>query len=240
MTTLTTSKILSRLAHGELSVLKMATGGVIAAGDRPKVLIHLNDALTDIFTRFLLSKKEVIINSTVEATHYFIRYEYAASNVDSEQPNLYLDDSGCEGFDGRIVKILNVFDAFGRELFMNKAQEPLSVFTPQHDCLQITANHQSEQFWVIFQALHPIINYNPAPASPVVDTVINIPPSLERPLMLLTASKIFSGMTGQPNLTKSAMLNQEYELAVAEMEFRDSGSTSENMSNGKLEKNGFV
>lgn len=238
MTTLTTSGILTRLAYGELSTLKMAEGGAIAAGDRPKVLSHLNDALKDIFSRFLLSKKEVIINTSTEKTHYYIRYEFAASNEDSDQPDLYIDDSACEGFDGRIVKILSVFDAFGRELFMNKAQEPLSVFTPQHDCLQITANHQSEQFWVIFQALHPIVSY--VTGAEAVDTPINIPPSLERPLMLLTASKIFSGMTGQPNLTKAALLHQEYEASVAEMEFRDSGSTSENMSNGKLERNGFI
>lgn len=236
MTIITASTVLSRLALGELSNLKMAEGGVIATADRPKVLYQINEALTELFTKFPLSQKEVIINTDVERTHYYLRYEFAASNLDSEQPVLYIDDSQCEGFDGRIVKILAVYDGFGRQLFMNKVQEPLSVFTPQHDCLQITANHQSEQMFVIFQAPHPIVEYTEDPA---VDTVINIPPSLEKPLLLLAASKIYSAMNGQPNLTKSSLLMQNYVNSLTDVELRDSAAFSENTSNSKLDRAGF-
>lgn len=242
MSQILTSELIRRLALGELSNLKMASAGdgTILAADRPKVLLQINNALTELFTRFLLSQKELIINSDPTITQYYLRYEFAQSNVGSTQPVLYIDDSAIQNWDGRIVKILNVYDSFGRELFMNKAQEPLSVFTPRYDCLQITANHQTEDFYVIFQALHPMVAYDPA-VDPVVDTVIeDLPPALEKPLELLVASKVYANINGQANQAKAALLHQEFEARLMEAEFRDTLSTSENMSNSKLERNGFV
>lgn len=239
MAALRTSDIISRLAYGELSNLKMAkdTPGMIEAISLPNVLIQLNEGLKHLFTRFLLSQKEVIINTEATITHYFLRYEYALSNEESLQPVRYIDDSACDGFDGRIGKILSVFDGFGRQVYMNKAQEPLSVFTPQHDCVQITANHQTEQFYVIFQALHPILEFDTDAGK---DSLINIPPALEQPLIYLIASKIYGQMNGKDNIAKSAMLHQMFEAKLLESEFRDSASTSENMSNSKLERAGFI
>lgn len=241
MSQILTSELIRRLALGELSNLKMASAGdgTIALADRPKVLLQINNALTELFTKFLLSQKEVVINSQVTITKYFLRYEFAQSNLESDQPVQYIDDSSIVGWDGRIVKILNVYDAFGRELYLNKAQEPLSVFTPEYDCLQITANHQTEDFYVIFQALHPEVKYTTT--GTIFDTVIEgLPPALEKPLELLIASKVYGNMNGDANLTKSALLHQEYEAKILEAEFRDTLSTSENMSNAKLERNGFI
>lgn len=236
MSQILTSELIRRLALGELSNLKMASpgDGTILAGDLPKVILQINNALTELFTKYMLSQKELVINSDETITQYYLRYEFAQSNVDSLQPIKYIDDSGIQNWDGRIVKILNVYDAFGRELFLNKAQEPLSVFTPRYDCLQITANHQTEDFYVIFQALHPAVTLDP-------DTVIeDLPPALEKPLELLIASKVYANINGQANLAKAAMLHQEYEALILEAEFRDTLSTSENMSNSKLERGGFV
>lgn len=238
MSQILTSELLRRLALGELQNLSMSAGGVIAAAERPKVILQINNALTELFSKFLLSQKELVINSVDTITQYYLRYEFAQSNLASSQPVQYIDDSSIVNWDGRIVKILHVYDAFGRELYMNKAQEPLSVFTPQYDCLQITANHQTEDFYVIFQATHPIVDYTTEPA---VDTVIeDLPPALEKPLELLIASKVYGNMNGEANLTKSALLHQAYEAALLETEFRDSASISENVSNSKLERSGFV
>lgn len=243
MSQIPVSELLRRLALGELSNLKMAAAGdgTIAEADRAKVLFQINNALTELFSKFLLSQKEVVINSEETITQYFLRYEFAQSNLASTQPVQYIDDSSITNWDGRIVKVLHVYDAFGRELYLNKAQEPLSVFTPQFDCLQITANHQSEDFYVIFQALHPLVSYDPAPADPVVDTLIeDLPPALEKPLEYLIASKIYGAMNGEANKAASIQHHQMYEALLAESEFRDTLSTSENMSNSKLERSGFV
>jgi hypothetical protein len=243
MSQIPVSELLRRLALGELKNHKMASAnnGTILAADRPQVIMEINNALTELFTKFLLSQKELVVNTETTLTHYFLRYEFAFSNIASTQPIKYIDDSGWENWDGRIVKILNVFDALGRELYMNKSQEPLSVFTPQYDCLQILANQQTEDFYVIVQALHPAVDYNPAPVNPVVNTIIeNLPPALEKPLELLVASKIYGNMNGEANLTKSAILHQAYEAKLAEAELRDTISVSENASNSKLEQNGFI
>jgi len=234
MSQLTTSKVLASLVYGEFSSLKLGdlNNGLIRYENLTQVLEQLNRALKDIFTRFLLSTKEVIINTDVSITHYYLRYEYAFSNSNSNQNILYIDDALCENFSAGIAKILTVYDSFGREVFMNKTQEPLSVFTPQFDCLQIPANHEAVSFYVLFQALHPEVTYDP-------DSVINIPPSLVEPLLFLTASKIFENIGGASNAAKSAIFHQKFEMALLQAEIRDSSSTSENMSNSKLEQSGF-
>lgn len=235
MSNLTVSELMSRLAYGELSNLKMGDlgNGSIRAESVPAVLMQINKALKDIFTRFNLLNREVIINTTTTITHYYLRREFALSNTESEQDTLYLDDSAGDPFDGRVAKILAVYDAFGRQLFMNKHNEPLSVFTPEYDCVQITAGHQAEQFFVVYQALHPVVSLSP-------DSVICIPPSLENSLVLLTASKIFEGISGPANASRSAILHQQYEASLLMAEIRDTASTSENMSNSKLDAAGFI
>ena len=241
MSQILTSEIIRRLAVGELSNLKMASAGdgTIAVADRPKVILEINNALTELFTNYLLMKKELVINTTPTILNYYLRREFAQSNLASIQPVKYIDDSGIQNWDGRLVKILDAYDAFGNQLYMNKAQEPLSVFTPSFDCLQITANHQSEGIYVIFQALHPIVAY--ATGDTPVDTIIeNLPPAFEKPLELLVASKIFGSMNGQANLAKSALLHQAYESKLLESEIRDTTSISENMSNSKFDMNGFI
>lgn len=234
MSQYTTSKLLANLAYGEFSNLKLGdeNNGTIRSENIPKVLAQGNRALKDLFTRFLLSTKEVIVNTQTSMTHYYLRYEFAQSNADSDQEVKYIDDALCENFDAGIVKILSVYDTFGKEVYMNKTQEPLSVFTPQFDCLQIPANHESEDFYVLFQALHPEITASP-------DSVINIPPALIEPLLFLTASKIFENIGGAANASKSAIFHQKYEALLLHAEIKDSTSTSENMSNSKLEQSGF-
>ena len=241
---LKTSEFVSRLALGEISNLSMASPGdgtIDTPANKTKILMQINNGLKELFTKYLLSQKEVVVNSVETITHYYLRYEFAKTNVASVHAieDRYIDDTGLVDWDGRIVKILNVYDAFGRELFINKEQEPLSVFTPQYDCLQITANHQTEDFYVIFQALHPIVDLSDDYTT-TDDLIEDLPPALEKPLEYLVASKIYGNMNGEANLTKSAMLHQMYEAEIATMVFADTASTSENTSNSKLERAGFV
>lgn len=235
MSQLTTTTILTRLALGELSNLSLvdkSAPGTIKAEYIPTVVMMINQALRDIFSRMLLNQKEIQINQQADITHYFLREEFAIGS-DSAQPIKYLDTSACPDFGGDVVKILAVYDGMGRQLFLNRMDEPLSVFTPQFDCLQITANHQSETFYVIYQSLHPTVTAED-------DTVIDIPPSLEDAIVALIASKVYMNMNGRNNSTRGAMLDQQYERALMQAEVKDTASTSEGISNSKLDRSGFV
>jgi len=235
MSELTVSQIFNRLAHGELSNLSLVdknSPGQIKDKYHPAILMQLNKAMRDVFTRFLLSQKEVIINTTATRTHYYLRNEFAVSNTQSTSTK-YVDDTQCDNFNGDVAKILNVYDGMGRELYLNRLDEPLSVFTPQFDCLQITANHQTDSFFVIFQALHPRLTLDP-------DSILNIPPSLEDPLLLLIASKVYGAINGDANSSRSLQYMQQYEASLIENEVRDMASTSEGVPNSKLDRAGFI
>lgn len=246
MSELKTSDILRRLALGELSNLTLVDSK--NAPDKikdkyvPAVLMQLNKAMRDVFTKFLLVQKEIVVNTSSTITHYYLRNEFAASNAKSTQDPKYLDDSACDRFEDGLVKILEVYDGMGRQLFLNRMDEPLSVFTPQFDCLQITANHQSETFYVIFQALHQQLTmpYGDGDNAGDDDVIVAIPPSLEDPLLLLVASKVYGALNGQANTNRALQYEQKYEMALLDIGIRDTASTSENIPNSKLDRAGFV
>ena len=133
MMELRTSDILRRLALGEVSNLSLVdkknNPGAIKDEHIPAVLMQLNKAMRDLFTRLLLSQKEVVINTRESITHYFLRQEFAVSNLESTADPKYVDDTQCANFSAGVVKILEVYDGFGRQLFLNRPDEPLSVFT---------------------------------------------------------------------------------------------------------------
>lgn len=237
MSELLVSDIFSRLAFGELSNLTLVEKnkpGTIKEIYHQTILIHLNKAMRDLFTRFMLSQKEIKLDVSEGKTHYFVRYEFAKSNEESTQTDKYIDDTDCENFKGDIVKILSVFDGLGRELFLNRLDEPLSVFTPQFDCIQITPeNYTTRDFYIIFQSLHPELTLVP-------DSVINIPPSLEDPLLSLIAAKIYGAMNGNANDARALQYMQQYELALEGNEIKDMGSMSEAVTNQRLESAGFL
>lgn len=233
MSQITSSTLIRRLALGELSNLSMVdkdAPDTIKEEHIPTVLMMINQALRVLFTKLLLTQKEIIINQQVDITHYYLREEFAIGS-DSDQPVKYLDISACPDFGRDVVKILSVYDGLGRQLFLNRMDEPLSVFTPQFDCLQITANHQSETFYVLYQGLHPTVG---------IDDIINIPPSLEDAIVVLTASKVYANLNGRNNSVRASVLDQEYERIVMSNEIRDSASTSEGFANSKLDRNGFI
>lgn len=234
----TTKTLLDRLAQGELSSTKAGDTGTILTAELPKVLMNLNKAMDEMYARKELFTREILVRSTLEITHYYLRDDYLASNDASSEPVKYLDDSLCTFEGSKVVKILDVYDAFGRQLFMNKAMEPLSVFTPQYDCLQITANHQSLELYVIYQSLHPTLQYDET-TDPDTDTNVEIPPALITPLLQLAASNYFSDMGTDAAIAKGSRLRAEYELAIDAHTILDTDSTSPNYSNQKLERNGF-
>jgi len=77
MSQLLTSELISRLAYGEVSNLKIGdlNTGLIREENMPGVLMQLNKAMKDLFTRFELKTREVLINTQLDISYYYLRYE---------------------------------------------------------------------------------------------------------------------------------------------------------------------
>lgn len=230
------SELFKKLSYGELNNLSISGegSGTILEASQPRIVLLINDALKDIFSRFNLNERTTAVKSIDWKSFYPLRTEYA---VTDPTPGLkYILDSPYNKFTNDLVKILGVTNEVGAELPMNDAEQWASVFTPKPDTLQLTHPGNDQIFAVTYQALHPEILSS---GEGFLDQEVRIPPILETALRMKVALPIFSAMSGQEYSVKSQQLEAAYENRLAEIEQKNLISDSVVPTNVKLMRRGF-
>jgi hypothetical protein len=237
------NSLLTRLSVGELSNLHLSGegSGTIIANKVNQVLQHVNDGLTALHSRFILSQKDVNIEQMWGVNEYILRRKYAwtANTPTPVIPGTpYLRDTVTEPFMGDVIKILAIYNHCGIPYPINDIDHPMSLFTPQPDVVQVPCVNPGAPLAVVYQARHPIIMGVNSPN--YLTQEINIPFSLENALAAYVAWKIYSNMNGQENLMKAQELKMIYEEECLENEAKDLLNQTTSAIQYKLEKRGFV
>lgn len=230
------SELLKKLSYGELSNLSLSGegSGTINESAHPRLILLINDALKDIFSRFNLHERTTAIQSLDWKSFYVLRKEFAV--MDPTVGLKYIIDTPSNIFTDDLVKILDVTNEVGDPLPLNDAEQWASVFTPKFDTLQLTHPGSSQIFAVTYQALHPELALSGAG---YLDQEIRIPSILETALRMKTVLPIFSAMSGQEYSVKSQQLEAAYENRLAEIEQKNLISDSVVPTNVKLMRRGF-
>lgn len=229
-------ELTERLALGELkntSAIDDADPSQLKEQHRLMVTNHLNIGLTNLYSKFILLEKELLLRTQIPITHYYLRKEFARSNS-TVVPYKYIDDTVCGEYTEDLIKVLKVYNEMGEELYVDDDEQHESIFTPQYDCLQITGVHLGSMFSVIYQARHPVMKgTNPCQE-------IKLPFFFEEAIQAFVASKVLSHMNGQEHSAKGQEYMALYNGICAEAEMRDMVRNSVTTTNTKLEKRGFV
>lgn len=226
--------LFSRLSYGELSNLSIGNEGrgSIREEDIPKVTAHVNDGLLRIYSRFVLSTKQLLVEQVRHITNYHLIPKYAESTgSDVEWP--YIKDLPDDKFLGDLIRILEVQDDRGK-LPLNDTGNPNSLFTPYPQVLQVPNPRAGKPLSIEYQARHITLNNDD------LDQEILIPFVLEGALQSFVAYKIFSHMNGQDNQVKSQEHLNTYDGICVDVEARDLVNATTATSHYKLEERGFV
>lgn len=226
--------LFSRLSYGELSNLSIGNEGrgSIREEDIPKVTAHVNDGLLRIYSRFVLSTKQLLVEQVRHITNYHLIPKYAeSSGSDVEWP--YIKDLPDDKFLGDLIRILEVQDDRGK-LPLNDTGNPRSLFTPYPQVLQVPEPRAGKPLSIEYQARHITLNNDD------LDQEILIPFVLEGALQSFVAYKIFSHMNGQDNQVKSQEHLNTYDGICVDVEARDLVNATTATSHYKLEERGFV
>ncbi len=237
---MTLAELFKRLSYGELSNLSISGegSGTIIEGGRQKILVHLNDALTVLFTRFILNEKSLIVKMLEGKTQYYLRPEFAASNAEElDETYPYIMDSVAHPYTGDLIRILGVSDDNGYDLPLNDRTHKNSVFSPQPGLLEVPNPDCSLYLALTYQAKHDAIVYENEES---LEAVIDIPLVLEQALTAYIGWKIFSNMNTQESLVKSQELFQHYEARCVEAENKDLMTISNSATNIKFYNRGWV
>jgi len=188
------SEIFEQLTQGELSSLYMGkvdeTG--IQVCDYPKIVPHVNLAVTELHKRFSLRVDEVTIQQYDQIQKYYLQRRFAQTNADSDEPIKYIVDSTYAPFNGNVLRIEKVIDELGRELFVNESDEYWSVHTPSYDCVQMPYPEKENQMIVTYRA-DAESKIQIAELDPTT-TLVPIPGYLIEALLLYVASRVFSNV----------------------------------------------
>ena len=257
---MTLQDLFDELTYGELS--QLAIGGRLDSGepeiseaDREGLILHINSALTALYSRFRLREKSVRVELTQDKSTYVLHSRFSRRNTRSTELVKYLIDTGDDEFDDQVLKIESV-EALRAELNMpehpsklwhvlqlNEAMNPYAVRTPSPNTLLIPDSFGPDKVTpktlrVNYRANHPPIDKYRGVAAPTAVT-IELPKTHWQALLFLVASRVTnpSGMNQEFHAGNSWYAKYDSECKTLEnqnMQIDNMGQTTH------FERQGFV
>jgi hypothetical protein len=229
------------LSLGELSNLAISNegSGEIAVNKQPQMIQYVNDALVQLYSRFVLNEKELLIEQVENITQYHLRLRYTESAGDVGYDH-YIKDTG-NPFPNDLIRILAVWDANGCKLPLNDSADCDSLFTPMPDTLQVPTPSAGDILSVVYQARAPKLSDRVDDGEiELLQQEFELPVIFENALKQYVTHKVFFHMGGQENVVKASGYLNAYEADCALVEQRDLANQTVHTSHTKLEQRGFV
>lgn len=244
-------EVFDQLTYGELSQLSIGgnEAGAISEANYPRVVPHINMALTALYKRFPLKEGRLVLQLQSGVTTYSVNSRFAASNTGSTEPVKYILDSAGAPFSNDIHKIERVYTDSNYELSLNDNANPYSVFTPSalvlrvpsilvSGSMEIPEELKTSNLELVYRANHPKIDIGYGFFEPeLVD--LELPDSHLEPLLFYVASRLHTptGMTNETNMGNTYFA--KYEASCQQIEISnlrvDQGS-----QNTGIQRNGWV
>ena len=243
--------VFEQLTTSELSKVFIggSEAGAIEEANYPKVVNHINLALTAIYKRFFLKEGRITLTPIPGRLVYPIHSKYAVSNTKSREPVKYLQDTATERFIDDILKVESVQTDAGFEIPLNDALEPLSIATTSPTILRIPTalvmqsadlpdEFKTTNLTVVYRAKHPLIDAK-APVFFPDQIELELPESHLEALLLYVASRATTpgGLVNEFNAGNNYAA--KYEMACQQLE-NGSFQINRNTSNNRLLRNGWV
>lgn len=228
---MTLSELFAQLALGELKNLALAVDGDILDEEKPMIVLHANNGLNRLHTRFLLRENDLFLEQRGYKTTYELTKEHAQSQ--GSGASFYIMDLGSP-FTGDVIKVMTVHDGYARRVPLNEPHKWGSVFTPRPTTLQIPHPVEGGPLAVHYQANHPKLLVEE------LDQKIELLDFLVPALTAYIAEKVFTHMNTQENTVKAQEHNKKFETICVEAVEQDLVTTGATTSGTRFEKNGWV
>lgn len=211
--------LFSSLASGEFSNITLTKdrNGNLDESHYNQVISHINLGLVEIYKRFKLMEKEVVLYAYPERTFYYLRPEFTAKSGSITEEK-YIEQP--EGYDGflNLIEVKAVYNEEQKEVVLNNRFYIPSIRQVSDDVLQIKNLEAPHKFSIVYQA-HP----SPIVLNDSFDLnyyTLNIPKTIIEPLLYYVASRVYKPMganNSTVNADKSDSFQQKYELACQKL-----------------------
>lgn len=249
--------LLQKLSYGHLSDLSIAGegSGVVPVANIPKLVMRVEDALVQLYTRFPLQLRTLVLETVSGLYHYTLTAPFAQTSGSTEL-NKYIKDTVAMPFLDDVLLVTAVlgneatlpktpyFTPHGkpddnnyRLLPLDDTGGELSWFNTSYDTLSMDYPVTGDRYLVQYRAKHARLELQPADPT-AVD--IRVPSVLENALLSYVAAKVYSGMGGTDAALKTKQLMDEFERDCRFHEDRGTFQQVADYTNTKAMLGGWV
>lgn len=232
------SYILENLTYGELK--QIGVGGSKEGGIQPdnyiEIINHINIALENLYTKFPIKEKELLMEAQLDVEQYHLHSSHAVS-VDEDEG--FILDSVEYPFTNDIIRINGIYDGDGYKLPLNDPSDPLSVYLPSYDVIQIPTAIAGQRFAIIYRAGATTIIVPSDPTTLDLDQEVYLPKILLEPLLIYVYYRIQKGQGGEVGLALSIATKDAYNTAILDIERRNLLNNAANVTNIKPKLRGW-
>ena len=221
--------ILDTIKYGELATTSWEDKD-------PQIINFINLGLIQLYSRFPISEKQVLIQQYPQISLYRLSREFARTNVTSPMPHKYILDTPFEPFMNDVMFITDICSERGAPIPLNDTNDPRSYFLTSFDTLQIPNANEHETTFILYRA-------KPLYISPRVEDKsidIYIPECLLEALTTYVGFKAMQSIGGEEGITQSQTLLQRFDQLCNEVITNNLLGNNVNPTNLKLRMRGFV
>ena len=229
-------EVLEHLSYSEFSQISLggSTLGAIEEADRPAIVSFINLGLMDLYKKFSLREKAVIIQQFANISEYVIHSSNSVSVGTATYQ--YGKDTVLEPFQDDLLKVQQVFSEEGVEFSLNDPTDMYSVFTPSYNTIQIQSPDDENAVSVSYRAAPVKLSTT----SPDPDTMeIPLPEVLLSALLAFLAHRAHKPMASESNRAGADYLGT-YLALCAEAELYGVASTTVVNHGDRFENNGWI
>lgn len=216
-------QLFERLSYGELSNLSISNegSGEIIESKHPMLVNAINTALLRLYSRFILRENDLVLEMLDHITDYRLVKKHAwTERVAGSDVPTFIMDNELDPFLEDVIKILQVSDAYQNRYALNDINNPISLYTPQPDVLQVPAPSGGIPLAVVYQSRHPILTVEN------LEDDVYVPVALEEALTAMIAFHVYTNMNGPENSGKAAEHLARYEAICNEVSQGDLVNTA--------------
>lgn len=226
-----------KLSYGELSNLYMGINGegTIQDKDKARILSFIQEGLLMLYSKFLLKESSLILESFDHITQYHLLKRFSKSRqAETGEKYAYILDKDGERFNEDVIKVMGVYDHYGRSRPLNDLENQLSVMTPQTRTIELP-DPQNGHIWIVtYQANHPVLNLDD-------DSEEIVLPSILIPALSAYVGYLAHTYMGTPEATAKG---QEYLMRYADIvqtaENQDLVNSSISQSHLRFYRRGWI
>lgn len=194
--------IIDSVKYGELTNISWDSPNRV-----PAIICFINQGLTDLYTRFPLLEKQVIIQQYPQISIYKLTRDFARTNHKSEQLHKYILDTPFEPFTEDILQVTGVYTEEGLPIPLNDTTNPKSFFLPSYNTIQIPNANENEATFITYKAKHNYIE----PTTEDLDQEVEVPPCLAEALYAYLGYKCLVSMGSADTVQLAQLYLQRYE-----------------------------